>query len=763
MPGIPVPGGEENPVRPFTVEDFGSIDTKAKRPAIDPKNFAFIQNWMPIGPGNMRTLYAEEDTPLYTAPGGRTIIYYYFFNIADDEYAAVFLDDGKAYQIAVSNGASTTISATSGKFYTAGQGLPACAQWQSKYLLIAAPFENDGYWVWDGVALFGAGGLEPRAVVGNSGRDYTSAPTVTAAGGSGSGATFLAEVKNGSVTKVECTNPGSGYLVNEKVTLRITGGGSDDQASATATVDMTKGGLVVVQVTNGGHAYSSPQVAITGGGGTGALAFVSGAANGVVTEITVTNPGTGYTGAPTVTITDTSPGVGTGATAIGEIRRGVITAITVTNGGSGYVGMPDVIISEPDGLEFPLIQAEAYANISAGAVTTITITANGCGYRTATVNLSGGNDAAEAEIGLMPFGIAGGSIETYQGHVWIFEEDKYSFTAPDSVSDFGTSFGGGSKPVTDSFLRERIVAARQSNGFLYRFGDSSINVISNVQTASTGTTTFNDANVDAQIGSAWRDSVAPFGRALVFANPTGVYALYGGAAEKVSNQLDGLFQNASFNTGETGITPTAAVGTIFGIRVYILAFTTVNPFTSALEDMLALWDGQKWFMATQIAQPIIVGMQQINSQLTPWGCDGTHIYKMFQTPSAEIEKIFQTKLVASPMYAIENQVMRVGFIAQSNDTGEHPLSIAIDNQGGSAAAVETAVSTSLTWINNLGEEVTWTGLAAAVLTFTVAGLVIAFYDDSQFGPLIGATVRTEAEDLTLISLSLFMREFSPNI
>src|SRR5262249_17706921 len=54
-------------------------------------------------------------------------------------------------------------------------------------------------------------------------------------------------------------------------------------------------------ITNGGAGYTSaPQVQVTGGGGTGAVAtaYVS---NGVVTSITI-GGGVGYTSAPTLTI-----------------------------------------------------------------------------------------------------------------------------------------------------------------------------------------------------------------------------------------------------------------------------------------------------------------------------------------------------------------------------------------------------------------------------------------------------------------------------
>ena len=75
LPGTNQAAGEAP--RPFTVEDFGGVDTKAKRPAIGPKDFFWLENFLPIGPGNMRTLYAEETTPIYSAPVGDEVQVYH--------------------------------------------------------------------------------------------------------------------------------------------------------------------------------------------------------------------------------------------------------------------------------------------------------------------------------------------------------------------------------------------------------------------------------------------------------------------------------------------------------------------------------------------------------------------------------------------------------------------------------------------------------------------------------------------------------------
>jgi|GEM_PF-6918000 len=59
----------------------------------------------------------------------------------------------------------------------------------------------------------------------------------------------------------------------------------------------------------------------------------------VVTDVTITNPGGGYTSPPTVSFTG---GGGSGAAGIATIMGGGVTGVTITNPGSGYTSPPTV-------------------------------------------------------------------------------------------------------------------------------------------------------------------------------------------------------------------------------------------------------------------------------------------------------------------------------------------------------------------------------------------------------------------------------------
>lgn len=80
---------------------------------------------------------------------------------------------------------------------------------------------------------------------------------------------------------------------------------------------------------------------------------------------TISDGGSGYGSAPTVTITDNN-GLGTGATATATETAGVVTAITLTDPGSGYTSESDIVVSFSGGS--PTTTAVATATLNRGIV-----------------------------------------------------------------------------------------------------------------------------------------------------------------------------------------------------------------------------------------------------------------------------------------------------------------------------------------------------------------------------------------------------------
>lgn len=167
----------------------------------------------------------------------------------------------------------------------------------------------------------------------------------------------------------------------------------ETEATATAVIDAD--GISVPVITNGGTGYTSaPTVSVTGGGGSGATVTATVTA-GVVTALTVTNRGSGYTSAPTISF---SGGGGSGAAATGGI--GPVVSVTVNNGGTGYNGFAYVRFAGGGGTG-----ATGTVASSGGVITGITVANGGSGYTAApsAIVFIGGSDCVLENLLILGF------------------------------------------------------------------------------------------------------------------------------------------------------------------------------------------------------------------------------------------------------------------------------------------------------------------------------------------------------------------------
>ena len=140
----------------------------------------------------------------------------------------------------------------------------------------------------------------------------------------------------------------------------LVNGGINSSQQATGTAVRTGGFITSVSVTNGGSGYASaPTVSFSGGGGVGAeaTAIIS---SDAVTSIVVTNAGSGYTSAPTVTITSppdelsfASYWSNDGTSTDGSEPTGAVS-LPVTKGlysvllGANMTPIPNTVFANPD-------------------------------------------------------------------------------------------------------------------------------------------------------------------------------------------------------------------------------------------------------------------------------------------------------------------------------------------------------------------------------------------------------------------------------
>lgn len=711
-----------------TFEVFETLNTKPPRPAIQDSEMAWCDGFMPFGPSNIRTLYGTG-TSIYTA-SGKTIKAFWFYNFGNNNYAAVLLSDGSLVQVDTSSHVATTILAAS-TISIPDDSDVWVTQWNSKYLIIVANQAN-GYWVWDGTNVYGAGGISPETIITNAGSNYGSSPTVhfQTTSGSAVAPTFSATVTNGSVTALNVSTPGSGFVVGDLVSVWFTGGGSDDTAHATATVDTTVGQVTdIILTASASNVANTAYVTLTGGGGTGATAALV-ANNGVITGVTVTNPGSGYTSAPTVNFNSLGGGVVGTPTAQAVISFGSITATSIVSAGSGYTSPPTVTVLG-DGQN---AQINAVID-NTGVVSSLVIANQGNGYTKALLVFTGGNNAADADVSLMPFGVQGTTVEVYTNHVWVGDGTKGYFSSPSAATDYLPSNGAGAFQSNDSFQRAQYISYKQTNGFLYLISDSSMNYIGGVQTSGQPPiTVFNNLNVDPQIGTNWPSSVQLFSRNIVYANTFGIFVSYGGAVTKISTPLDGIYYTVIGQTSPP-VAPSSAIATLFGIAVYMLLLPIIDPITNTQVNKLLIWDGKRWFTSGQDKTLTYINSQEIRSILTAWGTDGTHLFPILNTATSGFTKTVQSKLWANPSYWYEKTNPLLSGLLNFY-TASGTASVTVNNETGTGDVTLSVPNGGSTGLQTIPPQ-------------TVG----------QTGIYMGFTVSTTAPDMAILSLSLLEQNY----
>ena len=295
-----------------------------------------------------------------------------------------------------------------------------------------------------------------EVVLTNSGSGYTSPPNITFVGGSGSGASAIAnmDIIRGSILFITVSNSGDGYVedptvifgsefpLNTEVLIgeqyfvsdrlyTITGNGttgntlpthtSGSEINGTANVShagVAASGTVIRQF---GFGYiSTPTIIVSEPGASGAiLAFDSSKSeakiipiieNGQIVGVVSQKPGIAYTRAILTVIGDGSEATLVPDLDIGNVTTlqanneilaipGAINAIKMISNGFGY-GAATVEI-QGDGVD---AKATASIDTSTGRITKINITDPGSGYTFADVIIKGNGNGASARVIMSPFG-----------------------------------------------------------------------------------------------------------------------------------------------------------------------------------------------------------------------------------------------------------------------------------------------------------------------------------------------------------------------
>ena len=694
----PPPAQEPSPylptqLPPLVCNQFAGVRTDAGRTGVPDENVYWMDGVMPYAPKRARSMYGVGSV-LFTASGGLTIVFYRFVTLNNLPLCIIVMSDGSILQVRTDTAAVTTIAAAN-TILSPSQLVCDINQWGNLYVLIVAR-QTNGYWVWNGSALFTAGTLAPVITITNAGAGYSTPPAVIISGGHGSGATGVASVANGVVTGATLTNPGSGFLAGDAVSIAFVGGTSAGSGgSVTAIMAHNTGGnsgsIVVLPlsvvpegyavasltIANAGTGYSPNAAAVVSGGnvigGDEAIITLS-IVSGTIASYNLISGGGYRTATPVPIVTITDPG------------GYYVSSVSVVAVGSGY--SPNTSITGTGGGTIIAAQATYTPVLNNGTISAVDITSPGSyGSNVApTLTVTDTSVIATGSISLMPFAISGNTVETYQGYVWIGNGAIIFNSAPGSVSDFTGSNGGGNQTSNDSFLKVGYTKFIQMNGFLWLVSDCAVSYISGVQTGFVPgstiniQTTYTKQNADPEVGSTWPNTVLPWGNGLMLSNLWGEFVGYGAEMKKVSEPMDGVYPSPTINLG---ITPSAAKAIVFNRKIVCLLIPITDPVTGVNANKLLIWDGKRWWAALQDVNLTYIQTQELNSLLTAWGTDGTHIYPLFQQPSTAFVKTIQTKLWDQPGgIMLAKAVNRFWGVMKYNTVTSPNLTLTIDNEGG---------------------------------------------------------------------------------
>jgi len=455
--------------------------------------------------------------------------------------------------------------------------------------------------------------------------------------------------------------------------------------------------------------------------------------------LTITNAGSGYTSAPTLTF---SGGGGSGAAAVAgplTFKTGTIGVI-VTNSGTGYTSTPTVVFTGGS----PTVAAQATAIVFGGQVTGVIVTNPGSGYSSApSVSFSGGTPTTAATAKALLTSDDLSDVSSFQGRTWLSQGRTVYYSAANSYNDF-VSVSAGNVQITDDTLHSNISALISANNFLYVFGDDSINVFSDVRVTTTGNTLFTNTNVSASTGSVYADGIFPYFRSLLFINDYGIFALIGATVSKISDALDGVFPLIDFTQPISG-------GQVLVNNILCAAFNVYynDPVQGARPIQLVFFD-KKWFVTSQTTLKHILPVATAK-KLYLYGTDGTNLLSLYTDASNSVSTTIISALW--PMQDTIRTKQALKFALEATSTNSATLNVTVDSE---TNVSPTYVLTNLIyWTNNAGFTISWTNNSSTVIPW-LGGTAYTLYksDAQQYGKYLGLTITSSSPSFTLNTMEM---------
>jgi hypothetical protein len=701
MAEYPQPGGDQRSQQKFLVFDnFEKMNTQAARTGLPDKQLAWLENLQPLSENKLQVVPAAAAAAFASIPETINLGFYAFLNGHD--YAVLFTTAGSAYYIDFT--ANTTGQIAPDNTFSQA---PDCTVWQGEVLLI-----NDataGYSVWNTYCYIQAGGVSPNITIADGGSFWGSPPLVSCYDATQGvyvpGFAAFATLTAGVITSITVINGGSGVNPGDYVDIVLTASSGTGAlftptmtASNVASINIANSGFWVNSGTSGGNPQPGTYPLVVSAGAATATATVSLMPDGVhcsVTAVTVTAHGSYPTPPPPAITwnTSTHPITGAGSTVPTfhpQMAQVAIASIAVSAGGTGYPVSSTLNLSfSPPGGPTPAVGT---AHTSAGGVVTSAAISSGGSYpfgpALPSISIVGGYYTyGTYYCNAWPSVPAGTTLAVFQGRVWLGGGNLLQWTGtganvgfpngltptPSGVAgagydDFQAIDASGSLQIVDADLVHAIYALRSLNNYLWILGDQSVKQIGNLSISATSppVTNFTILTLSSDQGTIWPQSCISYNRIFLFANPQGIFGVFGSTVQKVSDDLDGIFQRAVFT-----LTPQGAVLDLNSKHnaVFLLRY---NDPVAGNRSLLVLFDGKKWWLANQgtgIAT-ILTYPQPSPNLNTLWGTiTGSDLTQLFAQPNVAVPFRLQTALSHGGNPVQGKRVVRAGFTADAAGAG----------------------------------------------------------------------------------------------
>lgn len=324
----------------------------------------------------------------------------------------------------------------------------------------------------------------------------------------------------------------------------------------------------------------------------------------------------------------------------------------------------------------------------------------------------------------------GTDIAVFDGRVWTVSGITYQYSATGSTTDFTTVGGGGSFVDRNPDVRiaiQRLVAAA---GYLYAIGDHATHSIFGAATFSSGNVAYTDADNVPGIGTIWPETAQLTGSTVVMMSDYGGNVVSGQTAESFTSLLDSLYPKI-----DTSFTPVACFGKIYNKYVYIVLAYATNPTDGNKAKLLLCFYEDRWFIVTYGLDLTYIQGSQLATDTKVYGAYGNNIVQLFSGTSTLMNRQARTKAKDYDIPQKDKQILNVGATIESLVAFSSSMTATI-----SAVCDNTVYTSQVTFtpstvivVNNLGQTVTMTNAAGAVVTISALYSIMNGYKSMDNG------------------------------